>query len=141
MGMTQIDQLQQQIVTDFTLIGNSFDQYAYLIELSAILTPLSEEKKTEDHLVKGCQSHVWLDARTEKGRFYFEGDSDTLILKGILTLLQDIFNGQPVEEVAVASIWFFDQTEITVTFDADRQKGIGYIISTLQKLAEYFCTQ
>ena len=133
--MSRIDDLQQEIVNDFEEMGDGFGQYAYLIELSVTLPPLAEEKKTDDRVVKGCQSHVWLDARVENGLFSFDGDSDTLILKGVLVLLQSIFNGQKPEDVAQAKVWFFEQTEIMATFDADRQKGIGYIIHTLQTLA------
>lgn len=133
--MNQINEIQEKIVSDFLEMGDGFDQYAYLIELSVQLRGLPEEKKTDDRLVKGCQSHVWLDMCMEDGAFFFDGDSDTLILKGVLFLLQDIFGGQPLEEVAKAKIWFFDQTEIMATFDADRQKGIGFIIRTMQDFA------
>ena len=133
--MNQINEIQEKIVSDFLEMGDGFDQYAYLIELSVQLRGLPEEKKTDDRLVKGCQSHVWLDIRMEDGAFFFDGDSDTLILKGVLFLLQDIFGGQPLEEVAKAKIWFFDQTEIMATFDADRQKGIGFIIRAMQDFA------
>ena len=131
----RIDEIHDQIVSDFQEIGDGFDQYAYLIELSVQLPGLPEDKKTEDRLVKGCQSHVWLDMRAEGGAFRFDADSDTLILKGILWLLREIFDGQPLTDVANARIWFFAQTEIMATFDADRQKGIGYIIRTIQSFA------
>ncbi len=133
--MNHIDTLQEQIVSDFQEMGDGFEQYAYLIELSVNLPALPEEKKTGDRLVKGCQSHVWLDMRAKDGIFSFEADSDTLILKGVLYLLRDIFNGQPLSEVAEARVWFFEKTEIMATFDADRQKGIGYIIRELQNFA------
>lgn len=133
--MNRIDELQEKIVSDFREMGDGFEQYAYLIELSVRLPALPEERKTEDRLVKGCQSHVWLDMRAEEGIFSFEGDSDTLILKGVLYLLRDIFSGEPLEAVAKARVWFFEQTEIMTTFDADRQKGIGYIIRAMQSFA------
>ena len=133
--MNRIDEVQEQIVRDFQEMGDGFEQYAYLIELSVRLPPLAEELKTEERLVRGCQSHVWLDMRAEDGLFSFDGDSDTLILKGVLSLLRDIFCGRTLEEAANAKIWFFDQTEIMATFDSDRQKGIGYIISELQRFA------
>ncbi len=130
-----MDKLQQELVEEFQEMGDGFGQYAYLIELSVTLPPMDEGKKTEDRAVKGCQSHVWLDPRVENGMFSFDGDSDTLILKGVLVLLQAIFNGQPAADVAAADVWFFGKTEIMATFDADRQKGIGYIIRALQKAA------
>ena len=109
--------------------------YAYLIELSVALPPLDEEHKTDDRLVKGCQSHVWLDMRVKDGAFSFNGDSDTLILKGVLYLLREIFNGEPPDAVAAAKARFLEQTEIMATFDADRQKGIGFIIRHIQRFA------
>jgi cysteine desulfuration protein SufE len=140
--MSEIDRIQNEIVQDFREMGDGFEQYAYLIELSVTLPPLPAEKKTEDRVVKGCQSHVWLDTWIdENGRFYFAGDSDTLILKGVLVLLRRVFCGQPAQEVAGAQLWFFGQTEIMATFDADRQKGIGFIIQSLQRLAAKMITQ
>ena len=133
--MTSIDEKQAKIAREFQELGDGFEQYAYLIELSVALPPLPEEKKTDDRLVKGCQSHVWLDLRTEDSAFAFDADSDTLILKGVLYLLREIFNGQQPEAVAAAELWFFGQTEIMTTFDADRQKGIGYIIRHIQEFA------
>ena len=133
--MNQIDEIQGRIVEDFQEMGDGFDQYAYLIELSVQLPGLPEERKTAEKLVKGCQSHVWLDMRSEVGMFRFDGDSDTLILKGVLYLLRDVFDGQPLKEVAEGRVWFFEKTEIMATFDADRQKGIGYIIRAMQSFA------
>lgn len=133
--MNRIDELQEKIVNDFQEMGDGFEQYAYLIELSVQLPGLAEDRKTEDRLVKGCQSHVWLDMRAENGVFDFDADSDTLILKGVLFLLRDIFGGQPLDAVANARVWFFENTEIMATFDADRQKGIGYIIRAMQSFA------
>ena len=133
--MNRIDELQERIVRDFLEMGDGFEQYAYLIELSVRLPGLAEERKVEERLVKGCQSHVWLDMRAENGVFDFDADSDTLILKGVLFLLRDIFSGQPLDAVANARVWFFEKTEIMATFDADRQKGIGYIIRAMQSFA------
>lgn len=133
--MSRIDELQTKIVQDFQDMGDGFEQYAYLIELSVMLPPLAEEEKTEARLVKGCQSHVWLDMRAENGMFRFFADSDTLILKGVLYLLREIFDGQALEDVAMAKIWFLEKTEIMTTFNADRQKGIGYIIRAMQDFA------
>ena len=133
--MNPIDEKQAKIAQDFQGLGDGFEQYAYLIELSVALPPLPEEKKTDDRLVKGCQSHVWLDLRVEDGALSFDADSDTLILKGVLYLLREIFNGEPPGAVAAAKVRFLEQTEIMATFDADRQKGIGYIIQQIQRFA------
>ena len=133
--MNPIDEKQAGLVREFQELGDGFEQYAYLIELSVALPPLDEEHKTDDRLVKGCQSHVWLDKRVKDGAFSFDGDSDTLILKGVLYLLREIFNGEPPDAVAAAKVRFLEQTEIMATFDADRQKGIGFIIRHIQRFA------
>ena len=133
--MSRIDERQDKIIRDFLEVGDAFDQYAYLIELSVMLPGLPEEKKTEDRLVKGCQSSVWLDMRAQNGIFEFDADSDTLILKGILYLLRDILNGQTAEEVARADIRFLAETDIMTTFGSDRQKGIGYITRKIKRFA------
>ena len=133
--MNEIERIQKELAEEIVSLGDSFEQYAYLIELAALLPPLPPEKRTEERVVKGCQSHVWLDMHDKNGVFYAEADSDTFIIKGILYLLQRMFNGQPCTQVAAADITLFDQTELMVTFEADRQKGIGYIIKTIKQFA------
>lgn len=133
--MKSIDELQQVILSDFEEIGDCFDQYAYLIELACRLDPLPEEEKKPERLVEGCQSSVWLKFDIRNGIFFFASDSNTLIVKGILYLLERILNGQTCEEVAGAQIDFHIKTSIMDTFESDRQKGIGFVIKTLQKTA------
>lgn len=133
--MNEIERIQKELAQDFVSLGDGFEQYAYLIELSGMLPPLAPEKKTDDRAVRGCQSHVWLDMRADNGCFYVEADSDTYIIKGILYLLRRIFSGQPLSQVANADITLFSETELMETFESDRQKGIGYVIRTMQNFA------
>jgi len=134
--MSTIEQAQEKIVSDFLELGDSFDQYAYLIELSCRFVPLSEKQKKDTMLVEGCQSKVWLKIIKRKdGLFEFEGDSDTLIIKGILYLLQTLFCLQDPQAVASAEISFIHRTAIAETFEDNRQKGIASIIRTLQSAA------
>ena len=86
-------------------------------------------------MVEGCQSTVWLDIHTDGGVFNFASDSNTLIVKGVLYILQEIFNGQSVEAVAGAKLSFLHDTAIMDTFESDRQKGLGYVIAKLQETA------
>lgn len=133
--MNSIKQEQDRIFEEFDRIGDPFDQYAYLIELSCNHAAMDENSKTPDRLVEGCQSSVWLDIQIRDGSFFFRSDSDTLIIKGVLSLLERVLCGQPCSEVAEAKIDFLQRTLIMATFEADRQKGIGYVISTLQNAA------
>jgi len=134
--MNPVESIQGQIVTEFQEIGDDFDQYAYLIELSCGFQPMRAEDKTEEGLVKGCQSHVWLKTgRDDQSMFTFSADSDTLIVKGILRLLQRMFCGQSPADVADIKVTFLQDTAIMETFTGDRQKGIGYVIQSLQQAA------
>lgn len=133
--MNTIGEIQDKIIADFYNIGDSFDQYTYLMELGCTLSPMPDIYRTDENLVQGCQSRVWLKAISERGLFYFTADSDTLIIKGILYILQQLFCGQSPHDVASADITFMKETAITETFNDTRQKGIGYIINALKKCA------
>lgn len=133
--MKTIDQLQREIVSDFRDIGDSFDRYAYLIELGCALPPMPEQKKTEEQLVEGCQSRVWLDVACEEGRFHFCADSDTLVVKGVLYLFHQLFCGQPPADVAEAEVTVLKDAFVMETFASERQKGIGYVLDALQSAA------
>ena len=133
--MSEIETAQTALIREFQELGDGFEQYAYLIELAALLPPMAPEEKTEERLVRGCQSHVWLALRSENGRFYATADSDTFIVKGVLYLLKKLFDGQPLAEVAAAKVRFLEETEITATFGPDRQKGLGYVIAEMQRFA------
>jgi cysteine desulfuration protein SufE len=135
--MSTIPELQEELIAEFNELGDGFEQYSYLIELSACLPPFPTDKRTEDRLVRGCQSHVWLDARVcSDGTFTFDADSDTLIIKGVLAVLHELFAEQPAAEVAASELTLFARTQLMETFSDDRQKGIGYIVQRLQSLAE-----
>ena len=85
--------------------------------------------------VKGPRPDVWVSTRLDVCVFAVDMDSEAITVRGVLALLQTLSNGKPAEDVAGAEIWFFGQTEIMATFDADRQKGIGYMIRALQDAA------
>ena len=134
--MNSIAGIQEDIVEEFAMVGDDFDQYSYLIELSCIFEPMKPELKSDDRSVKGCQSHVWLDIYQDgDGLFEFDADSDTLIIKGVLFLLQRVLCGQKPTDVASADITFLARTAIMETFESDRRKGIGYVIATLKRAA------
>ena len=82
-----LEEKKQQVIEDFSLYEEWLDKYEYLIELGKGLEAFPEEKKTEDRLIKGCQSRVWLDAQLKDGRLYFQADSDAIITRGIISLL------------------------------------------------------
>ena len=133
--MNEIEHVQRELIADFLSMEDAFEQYAYLIELSAMLPPFAPEKKTKDRLEKGCQSSVWLDFSIKDGLFYMGADSDTYIMKGVLYLLMRMLNGQPPDRVAEAKITLFEETALMAVFETDRQKGIGSILREIRCFA------
>lgn len=134
--MSTLEERKRELAEEFSQFRDGFDRYSYLVELAGLLPPYPDHLRTEDRLVRGCQSHVWLDIRPGGGLFQFAGDSDTLILKGVLLLLQDLFNGLPVEEVAGGQVDFTALTGLENGLPIDRQKGVGYILRSLRQAAE-----
>lgn len=133
--MSYIDEKKVGLREEFSEFEDGFERYAYLVEIAGLLPPYPAEKQTDDHLVRGCQSHVWLNIYQSDGRFYFDADSDTLIIKGVLLLLQDILCGAPIEEVAAFEMDLLDEAGLKGEFSDARQKGIGSAMEMLRRAA------
>ena len=111
------------------------DKYEYLIELGKGLAPFPEEKKTEDRLIKGCQSRVWLDSELQDGRLYFSADSDAIITKGIISLLIDVYSGCTPEEIAGDDFGFVTEIGLKDNLSPTRANGLASMIETLKRSA------
>ena len=133
--MDEIAAEQEAILEEFRQMGDSFSCYSYLLALASLLPPCPEEVKVPENAVKGCQSHVWHRAWAEEGRFRFQADSDTYILKGLLYLLMNVLDGRPLEAAARAELYFWKDPMLLGSFDDHRQKGIGYVASALRRMA------
>lgn len=134
-----IDQQQDDIVDDFLSIGDPLSQYEYLIEFAAALPTLDEAFKTDEHLVKDCQSRAWLVLENHSGALSIKADSDTLIVRGVLELIIELLDGRPLRDVARAEIYFPEKAELMTTFSASRRQGIGSIIATIKRFAREAC--
>ena len=134
--MKSIQEIQEEIIDDFKSIGDGFEQYAYLIELACLQPPLPEEQRAEEHLVAGCISNVWLHMYSEENRFFLRGDSNTLIIKGILYLLEKILNGQPLPAVAGSTLFFLEETSVMDTFETSRRKGMKAVLTEIKAFAD-----
>ncbi len=128
----------QQLQEEFSDFEDGFERYAYLVELAALLPPYPEQYRTAEHLVRGCQSQVWLHAYTEEGAFFFHGDSDTLIIKGVLLVLQDLLCGVPLEEISGIRMNVLAELGLADSFSDTRQKGIGAALEMLRTAAQTF---
>ena len=106
-----INEIQDQIIEEFSELDDWMDKYQLLIDLGSDQEPLAEEYKTDSNLIEGCQSRVWLQADEVEGRLVFQAESDALIVKGIVSLLVKVLSGHTAEEIADANLYLFIKTE------------------------------
>ena len=130
-----LEERKQQIVEDFSQFDEWLDKYEYLIELGKNLEPFPEDKKTEDKLIKGCQSRVWLDCDERDGRLWFTADSDAIITKGIISLLIDVYSGCTPEEIAGDDFVFLEEIGLRENLSPTRANGLVSMIETLKSYA------
>ena len=104
-----LEEKQQDIIDEFAIYDDWMDKYEYIIELGKDLPLIDENKKTDDRLIEGCQSRVWLDSEVKDGKLFFSADSDAIITKGIIGLLIRVLSGETVENVATADLHFIGE--------------------------------
>ncbi|NLZ26586.1 MAG: SufE family protein [Chloroflexi bacterium] len=130
-----MDNRKKQLAEDFELLENWEEKYDYLIELGFELPEMPEDLKTEQNLVRGCQSSVWFDIHCEEGMVVFSADSDSLIVKGIVAVVEQLFNGQAAEDVLTADLSFFEELGLWQHLSAQRGNGLMAMIAHLKKAA------
>ena len=130
-----LEEKKQQVIEDFSLYDEWLDKYEFLIELGKSLAPFPEGKKTEDRLIKGCQSRVWLDSELREGRLYFWADSDAIITKGIISLLIDVYSGRTPEEIAADDFGFVADIGLKENLSPTRANGLVSMIETIKNVA------
>ena len=134
--MLTLEEKKQAVIEDFSLYDEWLDKYEYLIELGKSLEAYPEEKKTEDRLIKGCQSRVWLDYSLQDGKLYFQADSDAIITKGIISLLIGVYSGRTPEEIANDDFGFIEKIGLRENLSPTRANGLVSMIDTLRTVAE-----
>jgi len=137
--MKTLQEIQAEVVDDFSMYDEWLDKYEYLIDLGRRLEPFPEELKTDDRLIKGCQSRVWLDAREKDGRLYFRADSDAIITKGIISLLIGVYSGRTAAEIAEDDFAFVDRLGLRENLSPTRANGLASMIETLRQTAKKAC--
>lgn len=133
--MPDINALQNGIVEDFRYLEDWLDKYTYLVELGNELEPLDPTYKTEEHLIKGCQSRVWFNMVCEKGIVKLYADSDALIVKGLASLLIQVLSNQPAENIARADLYFLDEIGVKQHLSPQRANGLLAMIDAIKKFA------
>lgn len=133
--MKSLKEMEQAVIEEFSLYDEWLDKYEYLIELGKNLEPYPEESKDDDHLIKGCQSRVWLDYKVENGTIVFNADSDAIITKGIISLLISVFSGRTAAEIAEDDFSFIDKIGLKENLSPTRANGLVSMISTIKSVA------
>jgi cysteine desulfuration protein SufE len=128
-----IKEIQKEIVEEFALFDDWMQRYEYLIDLGKDLPLIRTEKKTDDNIIKGCQSRVWLDAyATTEGKIRFEADSDAILTKGIIALLIRVFNNQDSKDIVDADTGFIDQIGLKEHLSPTRANGLLSMIKQIK---------
>ena len=130
-----LEEKKQAVIEEFSMYDEWLDKYEYLIELGKALEAYPEEEKTEDKLIKGCQSRVWLDYELKDGKLFFRADSDAIITKGIISLLISVYSGRTPAEIAADDFGFVDQIGLKENLSPTRANGLVSMIETIKNAA------
>jgi cysteine desulfuration protein SufE len=130
-----IKQIEQNLIDDFALLENWEEKYEYLIEMGMNMPAMNPESKVDENLVKGCQSSVWFDIHCKEGNLVFSADSDSLIVKGMVAILNEILNGQPAKEVLQADMTFFETLGLWRHISSQRSNGLTAMMGHIKQAA------
>lgn len=130
-----LQEAENEVVETFSMYDEWLDKYEYLIDLGKNLEAYPEECKTEDKLIKGCQSRVWLDYKVQDGKIYFKADSDAIITKGIISLLISVYSGRTPEEIASSDFGFIEKIGLKENLSPTRANGLASMIATIKAVA------
>ena len=134
-----LKEVEEDIIEEFAEFDEWLDKYEYIIDLGKSLDSYPEDKKTDEHLIKGCQSRVWLDAKMENGVLVFNADSDAIITKGIMSLLIRIYSGRTPEEILSSDFSVVEKIGLKENLSPTRANGLVSMIQTMKKLASENC--
>ena len=130
-----IQDVENEIIEEFSLFDDWLDKYEYIIELGKNLTDYPEDRKTDDRLVKGCQSRVWIDFEMKEGRIFFNADSDAIITKGIISLLVRVYSGRTSEEILSSDFSIVEQIGLKENLSPTRANGLVSMIQMIREIA------
>lgn len=128
----QINDIQDEIIDEFSFFDDWMDKYEFLISLGKELPLIDDAYKDEEHLIKGCQSRVWLHAEQDEGKVQFTADSDAIITKGIIALLIRILSGQSPQDVAQADLYFVDKIGLHEHLSPTRSNGLRSMLKQMK---------
>ncbi|MBP5420309.1 MAG: SufE family protein [Bacteroidales bacterium] len=133
-----IEEVQQEIVDEFSGYDDWMDKYSYLIELGNDMPPYPEEQRTQQNLIDGCQSQVWIFADYRDGKIFFEADSDAIIVKGIVGLLVRVLSDHTPQEILDTNLHFIDDIGLKENLTPTRSNGLLAMIKQMKLYALAF---
>ena len=133
--MATINEIQDEIIDEFSGLTDWMDKYSYIIEMGNALPPLDEKHKTPDNLIDGCQSRVWVNATYENGVIRFDADSDAIIVKGIISMLVRVLSGQTPSAILDADLYFIDEIGLKEHLSPTRSNGLLAMVKQIKMYA------
>ena len=133
--MMTIEEVQQEIINEFSFYEDWMDKYAYLIELGNELKELDPKEKNDENLIRGCQSRVWLVAELSEGKIFFRGESDAVIVKGLVALLLRVVSGRTPDELIDNELYFIDKLGLRQHLSPTRSNGLLAMVKQIRLYA------
>lgn len=133
-----INQIQDEIIEEFSDFDDWMDRYAYIIDLGNALPAIDEKHKTPAHLIEGCQSRVWVNAELIDGKVHYTADSDAIIVKGIISMLVKVLNDQTPDDILAAELYFIDRVGLSEHLSPTRSNGLAAMVKQMRLYALAF---
>ncbi len=130
-----IEKIQEEIISEFSVFDDWMDKYAHLIEMGNELAPIDEKHKIDQNIIRGCQSQVWINAEYDDGKITFQGESDALIVKGMVALMLRVVNGQKPEAIINTDFHFVDAIGLKEHLSPTRSNGLLAMIKQIKLYA------
>jgi len=136
--MATINETQDELIEEFGLFDDWADKYEYLIDLGKKLAPMNEAFKTEENVIKGCQSKVWLHAEKQGDQVLFFADSEAIIVKGMISMLIRVLSNHTAAEIILADLYFIDQIGMSQHLAQTRSNGLVAMVKQMKNYAVAF---
>ena len=133
-----IQNIQDNLIQDFSFFEDWTQKYEYMIELSKSMAKMEDDKKNDENLIKGCQSKVWLDAELKNGKLKFQADSEAIITKGIIAILLQVFDNKSPEEIIESDVSFIEKIGLKEHLSPNRANGLYSMIKQIKFYAIAF---
>ena len=136
-----INEIQDEIIEEFNVFDDWMDKYSLIIDMGNNLTPLDEQYKTNQNLIEGCQSRVWITTQMKDGKVHFEGESDAIIVKGIVSLLFRVLNNQTPNDILDNELYFIKEIGLQEHLSPTRSNGLVSMLKQMKLFAATFAAK